>query len=308
MLGYSFGEYEYDYDTDYDYTNSSLYSATYASKSFKDEDEVEAAIEDARKRLTSAEAALTEAKYNLEIQLPEADLTKDQTTSKADLAETVYEMELQSLQNGVTSKALEVTKLQDQIDKYQGYLEQNVLMAPCDGIVTAVSGSEGDAIQADSAVATVSDSDNVFVYIAVTQDDITGISMGQECTVSMDAFEEIAFVGTVDSITTTPARNASGSASYNVTIQLAGDTAQVYEGMTGSATLITRQQKDVLYVTSRTIYTKDSGSYVKVKREDGAIEEVPVTTGFSDGRNVEITSGLEEGWTVLIESQVAAGT
>ena len=36
----------------------------------------------------------------------------------------------------------------------------------------------------------------------------------------------------------------------------------------------------------------------------GEAQVVPVTTGFSDGRSVQILSGLEEGDVVLIESRV----
>ena len=43
---------------------------------------------------------------------------------------------------------------------------------------------------------------------------------------------------------------------------------------------------------------------LKEKDADGTIRMVDVETGFSDGINVEITSGLTEGETVLIESQV----
>lgn len=300
ILGYSFGSERY-----YDFVESSYYSAKY-DKNFEDETDVVLAKEDAQERLEEAELALKEAEYNLAVQQGEAVLTRDKTLSSAELAEIIYEMELKSLANDVTSKQLAMDNIQEQIDKYNGYLDATILIAPCDGVVTSVSYDAGVEVQSGTAVATISDSNRVFVYIAVAQDDITSVSLGQSCTVAMDAFEALSFDGVVDSITTTPARSASGSANYNVTIQLIGDTAQVYEGMTGSATLITRQQKDVLYVTNRTIYEKDGQSYVKVKNEDDSIEEVAVTTGFSDGRNVEITKGLTEGQTVLIESQVAA--
>lgn len=270
---------------------------------YPDEESIVDAQEETQRSLEEKQLALKEARYALETN--DAERSREETVEKASLADTTYSMELQSLANSVASKQLALDNIQTQIDKYAAYLEKTLIAAPCDGIVTAVSFDAGDEVQAGTTVATVSDSGNVFVYISVSQDDITSVTLGQSASVEMDAFEALAFAGTVDSITTTPVRSASGSASYNVTIRLEGDTAQVYEGMTGSATLITRQQKDVLYVTNRTIFEKDGQSYVKVKSEDGAVEEVPVTTGFSDGRNVEITEGLAEGQTVLIESQVA---
>ena len=43
---------------------------------------------------------------------------------------------------------------------------------------------------------------------------------------------------------------------------------------------------------------------MKRKNAAGETETVTVKTGFSDGRNVQILSGLEEGDIVLIESRV----
>ena len=47
-----------------------------------------------------------------------------------------------------------------------------------------------------------------------------------------------------------------------------------------------------------------SRHYVKLKKDDGTIVTQEVTTGFSDGTNVEIKDGLSEGDTVVIESKV----
>ena len=60
----------------------------------------------------------------------------------------------------------------------------------------------------------------------------------------------------------------------------------------------------MLYVSNKAIINEGTSYYVKMKDENGIIQKVQVITGFSDGINVEITSGLEEGDTVLIESQV----
>lgn len=293
-------------DDGYDYKSEASYDPSIGAQyEGKTEDQLETAIEDAKLEMENLERDLKQAQYNLEIKTSQAELTKEQTEAAANYADTTYNITVQQAQNEIASKQAALTDKQISIAEYQEYIANATLVAPCDGVVTALSAEEGSSVQAGSSVATISDSQNVYVYISVTQDDITGVTIGQECTVEMDAFETATFDGVVDSVTTTPARSASGSASYSVTIKLEGDVAQVYEGMTGSATLITRQQKDVLYVTNRTVIEEDGQSYVKVKHEDGTIEQVPVTTGFSDGRNVEITEGLTEGQTVLIESPVA---
>jgi HlyD family secretion protein len=80
--------------------------------------------------------------------------------------------------------------------------------------------------------------------------------------VSLDAFEGTTFDGTVDSIATSPARTASSTVSYTVTVKLSGDTSKIYEGMTGDVTFISKQKKDVLYIPNRAVYMENNKQYV----------------------------------------------
>ena len=127
-----------------------------------------------------------------------------------------------------------------------------------------------------------------------------------EVQLSFDAYDDQSFSGVIDSISYSAARMGSTSVSYAVTILMDGHPESIYEGMTCDATFITRQEKDCLYLAYRAVTTAADGTET-VKRLDPATGEaqvVPVTTGFSDGRSVQILSGLEEGDVVLIESRV----
>jgi HlyD family secretion protein len=92
---------------------------------------------------------------------------------------------------------------------------------------------------------------------------------------------------------------------YEVEITMNGDTGKVYSGMTGEVTFVEKQVTDVLYISNRAVHQDGTRSWVKVMQEDGSIEEVTIETGFSNGSIVEVTSGLSEGQTVLLESQVS---
>ena len=75
--------------------------------------------------------------------------------------------------------------------------------------------------------------------------------------------------------------------------------------MSVEVTIITKDEKEVLYVVNRAIIREGSKSYVKVKKASGKVEKKEVVTGFSDGINVEIMEGLSEGDIVLVESKVS---
>lgn len=99
--------------------------------------------------------------------------------------------------------------------------------------------------------------------------------------------------------------SSSGEVYYTITVTVQGDVSGLYEGMTGDVTCVTKETKEVTYVSNRAIFRDGTRSYVKVRDENGNIVEKDVTTGFSDGVNVEITEGLSQGDTVLIESKVS---
>ena len=74
--------------------------------------------------------------------------------------------------------------------------------------------------------------------------------------------------------------------------------------MSCSVELVTDRVQDVLCVSKRAITTENGVSTVTVKNADGSTEVREITTDFTNGSTVEVLSGLSEGETVLIESQV----
>jgi HlyD family secretion protein len=145
--------------------------------------------------------------------------------------------------------------------------------------------------------------DEVTMTVSVDEDDMTDISLGSEASISLTAYPDTDFRGTVSEISDAET-DSSGNVTYDVTVTLAGDVSGLFQGMTGEITFISEETADVLYVSRRAIITDGDNTYVKVRDENGKIKKIQVTTGFTDGTYTEITSGLSEGDTVLIESKV----
>ena len=97
----------------------------------------------------------------------------------------------------------------------------------------------------------------------------------------------------------------AGGQSMAAILTSKGYTAKLYDGMTAEITFITKETKDVTYVSNRAVYRENGKSYVRMRDENGNVISVKVVTGFSDGSYVEIVEGLSEGDTVLIESGVS---
>ena len=75
--------------------------------------------------------------------------------------------------------------------------------------------------------------------------------------------------------------------------------------MSGEVTLIQKQVQGVLYLANQAIIFEAGKSYVLKKGTNENGIKTEVSTGFSNGRYVEILSGLNNGDTVLAESAVS---
>ncbi len=247
-------------------------------------------------KLKSAQDALTSGTVTAKAQY-------DNDKASGSSASTIYNNTLAALQSDVDSATLSVTTAKQALDKVSQYKTDPTIYATIDGLVNSVSVAAGDTLSNNAVIASIADNTSADVIVSVTQDDISSLSVGQTAEVSLTSFSDTTFEGTIDSITITPAREASSTVSYSITVKLSGDVSKIYDGMTGNVTFVTKQVKDVLYVSNKAVTTENGKQYVNVKDSSGKTVKTQVTTGFSDGQNVEIQSGLTEGQTIVITSQ-----
>jgi len=132
------------------------------------------------------------------------------------------------------------------------------------------------------------------------------VHVGQKATVTLDAFADKTFVGTVTSVDTI-GTTSSGVVTYNVYISLVEPPATIQPGMTASVIIQTNRKEDVLQVPTSAIQTTNGTPTVRVLK-NGQVTAVPVETGITSDSTTEITSGLSEGDTVVtsIVSQTSA--
>ena len=281
------------------------------------DDKYDATGTDLDDKVASLQNAVNTDKYNLEKaqngeqgSVLAAELQEQTDLGTAGTAQQTYALTVQKLAQDVQTQQETYDKLQRQIDEVTNAMNgDGVITSPCDGIVSGISSAAGDSVSANASILSVYGDSSVSMAVSVSEDDIASVEVGQQASLSLSAYEGQTLSATVDSITAQPARSGSSSVSYLVVVKTSGDVdlpGRVYEGMSGEATLIRKSVPNVLYVNNRAITFSNGVSTVKVRGADGNVTAKTVKTGFSDGTNVEITSGLAEGDTVLVESAVTA--
>lgn len=233
-----------------------------------------------------------------------AESTRNKTTVSAETADTAYQSTVNKLQQEVLSTQLTASNLYDYVQELNSCLQDNVIVSPCDGLITNIAFEAGDKIDLTQDVITIAQNDSISIVLSIDQDDITNVSLDQQALVTFDTAEE-TFEGKVDAIRVSPMMAGAPTVNYTVTVVVEGEGLEdIYEGMSCTVELVSERVDDVLIVPKRAITTEGNKNYVQLKQADGTSVLQEVTLGFTDGTNYEVKSGLAEGDIVLIGSSI----
>jgi HlyD family secretion protein len=205
----------------------------------------------------------------------------------------------------VSMAEAQLAQAQTNLARAQRNLANATLVAPYDGVITAVNVSIGE--QASGVVIEMVNPNSLELVLDVDEVDISNIVLGQTAVIILEAFPDSEIEANVVSIAPrNTAAQGSGLVTYDVYLALGTTDLPVRMGMTANASLVTAQRSDVLLVPNRAITPDRAAGKYYVTRADG--EVVEVTISLRDEANTQITSGLEEGDELLIETAQPAVT
>jgi len=191
--------------------------------------------------------------------------------------------------------------------------QDSTVTAPISGTVANITVQPGDQVTASSGnlsselTSSSSTSNSPILYIGnftapyvkvqASEVDVPKIKAGQKATITLDAFPTQTFVGKVSQVDTV-GTNSSGVITYNVFISLIAPPTTIKPEMSATVTIETARKDDVLSVPSSAIQTINGQTEVRIL-QNGKITFVPVTTGITSDTDTEITSGLQEGQSIV---------
>ncbi len=251
--------------------------------------------------LDNARTQLEMANLNLEIAQQDA----NSTVANAQDNLTAAEQALANTGPGsldVQLKQQQVASAQAALDNAEAALGNATLVAPFDGIVSAVNISAGQTVSAGTVAIQIVDPSNVQVSATVDEIDVPQVKVGQKATISLDALPNDTFSGVVSTISIL-GNSQSGVVSYPVTINLTDPSGvSLRQGMSATATIITQEIDNVLLVPSAAISGASSNNPTVRVFVNGVVEVRQVKVGQSNGTYTQIMSGLNAGDEVVITS------
>lgn len=230
-----------------------------------------------------------------------------------------------SLVSQIASQELRVEQARLALAQVEQQQADTKIYAPWDGIVylsqasSTLSGSSnnssattsasnngsgnlqvGDEVKSGQILATLL-SPSLQVVVPVDETDIGKIYTGQKAEITVDAYPERKFAGTVTEIA------AQGTvqnkvASFDVTLVL-DDTTGLKAGMTANVEILVEDKKDALMLPIEAIIERGDRKFVRTERtEAGSLQAVE--TGLYNETMIEIKSGLKEGDRVVLPEVV----
>ena len=174
------------------------------------------------------------------------------------------------------------------------------------GVVSTVSGTimerlvdDGAMPEAGTVLFVVQPDTGYKATLMVSRYDIEYVELGQKAKVTMG---QTVYDGTVSAISpVATSSDASGKPKVKVEISFDDKQARPTIGLEASVQIFTKEQKGVLNVPEKAIYTGDSGKYVFVL-ENGKAQKRTIEAGASGEGYTEILSGLSEGEIVVTQA------
>jgi HlyD family secretion protein len=180
-----------------------------------------------------------------------------------------------------------------------------IIRAPASGTVLSRSVNPGDPVvpltsyQPGTELAAIADMSDLVFKGTVDEIDVGKVSVGMPCRIKVGALPDVAVTGELARIAP-QASSSEGATLFDVEIELdPNHSVMLRAGYSANADVIIREKTDILLVPERLVHFGEGEDATSVEvpgsGPDAEPVTVPVTLGLSDGLNVEIVDGLEEG-------------
>lgn len=260
---------------------------------------------DRRKHLFEKKLTAQETKESMETTAIQAEVDLENSQIRLEkLAVKEKELEIKRQEVKLAESQVETDKINLSIAEQR--LKDTKVISPIDGVISERNVQIGQIISSGisnvgggTVVMVVSDLSRRFILASVDESDIGKVELGQRVTITADAFSKKHFFGKIERIGT-KGLNISNVVTFEVKIELLGTNKSLLKPeMTTNIDIIVAEKEEALLVPYDAVISKDEQHFVRTLIDGADIKERPVQIGISNGVVTEITSGVNQGDTVV---------
>lgn len=279
-------------------------------------------LADLRQRLRRAQATSEKAKLDLKTGEVRSDIQRENFRLAAEEADAVTrELSAQiELRKQAQASAIRIAqiaeKLQiDHVARHEDDERRLKVVSPIDGMVVVLARDsrhgerktygEGDLVSPGTPILQIVDRKTLQIEATVNQAEVTRFRLGQKATVGFDAYPGKQFEGEVSAIgalATLSGRQQYFIRSVPLRVRIQQADEQIIPDLSGYANVILNRVEDAVVIPEGAVDKDGDASFVEVREGESFVRR-PVQLGLSDGVNVAVVEGLEEGDVVRLSQE-----
>ena len=186
----------------------------------------------------------------------------------------------------------------ENIKDWENTYKATPVISPMNGKIILRNVVEGQTISTNDILYALAD--ELIVLASVDEADIGKIKNGQRAEITLDAYKDVTINGKVFQILE-EGKNVSNVITYYVKIR-PEKTPEFFKSlMTANIDIIVKEQKDAVVIPWDSFVEDEQGETFVLVGDEMQQRRHKITTGIFDGDNVEVTSGLSKGDTILVK-------
>ena len=157
---------------------------------------------------------------------------------------------------------------------------------------------QANTLNDGTTVATVANMNDLIFEGQVDETEVGSLYEGMPLTITIGALRDYTFDAKLEYISP-KAVESNGANQFKVKAAVKVDSEHtIRSGYSANAQIELEKKENVLSVPESALEFVGDDAYVYTKAEDGTYKQTKITTGLSDGVNIEVKEGLAEGDTV----------
>ena len=264
----------------------------------------------AQSRVRLSEINLKQAQTNFD---REKALFEKNLISAEEYEKTEQQLNQAKEEYAASQESLEV--IRDGVSSKNATSSSTLIRSTITGLILDIPVKVGNSvIQANTlndgtTVATVANMNDLIFEGQIDETEVGSLYEGMPLTITIGALKDYTFDANLEYISPKAVEN-NGANQFKVKAAVKVDSEHtIRSGYSANAQIDLERASDVLSVPESALEFVKNEPYVYKKAEDGTYKQTKVTTGLSDGVNIEIKEGLAEGDTVrgprIIEDETA---
>jgi len=186
---------------------------------------------------------------------------KENSTVKR--GDNLFKLDDSEVKVNIESQNLAIEQTQKELESKKSQLGNTEVKSPISGIITSLNVKVGDQVQQGRTIATIIDSTQLNVVVAVDELDIPKVKIGQKASIEVDAFPDTVFEGEVIKIADIGQSSGGGVTTFDVTISIK-DPGEIKIGMSATAEIQVDSRKGVVLVPIEAVQERNGEKYVLV--------------------------------------------